>query len=207
MFDNKINYFSAWEYLSGGISSSLPFISYHTAQNVAKFEGCKRLDCRQWFDLNLNKRSEIESFAAIDPDSGVIRVMAYNFKNDLDYTTDADMTTNLRMPSGYGKHIKITKYYINDDCNWFDEWTKDRETYNITDDCFTWSPDSPDVDSYTTLSDENARCVFYSMRDSYVQNAVLTPVTETLRVRNGMVRINDVIKANSVVFYEISPID
>ncbi|NLX93765.1 MAG: hypothetical protein GXZ02_07890 [Clostridiales bacterium] len=51
-----------------------------------------------------------------------------------------------------GRSVNVTQYVIDDNANFFDDWQRDRKTYNITEDCFGWSPDDPAIDTRSTLS-------------------------------------------------------
>ena len=100
--------------------------------------------------------------------------------------------------------MKIIKYVIDDDCNWFDEWVEDRKTYGIGDDCFAWSPDDPVVDNPTTLSDPEARELYRTeLYDKYTECSRLVPSEQTVTVENGEIAFEVSLDPNAVVFYEI----
>ncbi len=198
------DYFSSWSFLSGGIFSGYPTVSYHVASNIAKFEGMKLLSSEQR-ELKTGIKVEIGNLVAVDEETGTYRAMVYNFKNDLGFSKKADVT--LTIPAEDGKKYKVTRYLINDDCNFFDEWQEDRKTYGITDDCFSWSPDDPTLDSTGTLADEKAREIYNNeLRDKYIECAKLTPAETVVETVDGQLNLNVMLDANNVVFFEITEI-
>ncbi len=198
------DYFSSWNFLTNGNLSGYPIISYHVAKNIAKFEGCKILSA-DTMELKTSLGVEIGSLCAVDEETGMLRAMAYNFKNDLDYKKTANVTVNI--PAEDGKKYKVTQYLINDDCNYFDEWQEDRVKYNITDDCFTWSPDDPMLDSPTTLSDPAAREIYFTeLREKYEKCAVLTPAEYEAEASDGKLSLDVTLEAGNAVFFEIEEI-
>ena len=111
------------------------------------------------------------------------------------------------IPSLEGKQYKVTQYLVNDDCNFFDEWQEDRKTYGITDDCFSWSPDDPTLDSTGTLSDAKAREIYMNeLRDKYIECSELTPTETVVETVDGQLTLNIMLDANNVVFFEIEEI-
>lgn len=203
MFDNDINYFSSWAFLSNGLFDGNPTVSYHVARNAAKFGGAKLASTektgRGWIF-----KAEVDAVSAFDENSETLHIMAYNFKNKVDYKSDADLTFTVKAPQFDGKQVRVTKYVIDDDCNWFDEWVEDREKYGIGDDCFGWSPDDPEVDNPTTLSDPEAREVYKNeLFDKYAECSELVPTEQTFTVENGEIYLETNLDPNAVVFYEI----
>jgi hypothetical protein len=131
--------------------------------------------------------------------------MAYNFKNDLDYKTQAELTFKINAPQFDGKKVKIATYTIDDDCNYFDEWVEDRKTYNIGDDCFNWSPDDPQIDNPTILENQEVRNIYFNeLYSKYTECSKLTPSEETVTVKNGKITLNKTLDPHAVVFYEIT---
>ncbi|MBE6756723.1 MAG: hypothetical protein E7555_09735 [Ruminococcaceae bacterium] len=198
------DYFSSWNFLTNGNLDGYPIISYHVAENIAKFEGCRILSA-DTMAVKTSLKTEIGNLVAIDEETGMLRAMVYNFKNDLDYKGKADITLNI--PAEDGKKYKVTRYLVSDDCNYFDEWQEDRKKYNITDDCFAWSPDDPMIDSGTTLRDPEAREIYYTqLREKYKECAVLTPEVFEATANEGELSLNITLEAGNVVFFEIEEI-
>ncbi len=205
MFNNDIDYFSAWGYLSNGLLEGNPTVSYHVAKNAAKFEGSKLLSTVKQFEGNI-EGADIGAVSAIDESTNTIRVMAYNFKNDLDYKSKINTEFVINLPKYDGKDFKVRAYVIDDDCNYFDEWCEDRKTYNITNDCFNWSPQDPQIDSPTTLMDENARSIYFNeLYPKYTEASKLTPVDSVAKVEYGKLILNVELEPHAVVFLEITP--
>lgn len=204
MFNNDIAYFSAWSYLSNGFLQGNPTVSYHVAKNAAKMAGAKRTETTK-AKSGLILGGEIDAVSAFNEETETLYLMAYNFKNDLDYKTSTDLSFEINAPQFDGKKVKITTYTIDDDCNYFDEWVEDRKTYNIGDDCFGWSPDDPEIDSTITLKDEKARDIYFNeLYSKYTECSKLVPTEETVKVENGKITLNKTLNPHAVVFYEIS---
>lgn len=202
--DNDIEYFSSWGYLTGGALSGYPIISYFVAQNTALFDGSKKA---------ATKTSSIKKLVGVDADcvalydeeNETLRVMLYNFKNDVAYNKSVDFKLSINIPEFEGEEVKIIKKTVNDDCNFFDEWRDDRKKYNITDDKFNWSPDDPCIDSTVTLFDEEARSTYEAeLRDRYIQCATLKPEKLDGVVRDSHLETKLTVGASNVVFLEIS---
>lgn len=206
MFENDINYFSSWAYLSNGLFDGNPTVSYYVARNAAKFGGSK-LAKTERSRSGLLLGSEVDAVSAFDENTNTLRIMAYNFKNDVDYKANADLKFTVKAPQLEGRQVKITAYVIDDDCNWFDEWVEDREKYGIGDECFNWSPDDPQVDNPTTLSDPEAREIYMNeLYEKYTECSKLVPEEYTAEVVNGEIVLDVNLEPNAVVFYEIMEI-
>ena len=204
MFNNNINYFSSWGFLSNGLLDGNPTVAYHVASNVAKFDGMSLINTEKEFGGFINK-AEVNAVSAYDSDNGILRIMAYNFKNDLDYNKTADLGFTVNAPQFTGNKVKVTAYVVDDDCNYFDEWVEDRKTYNIGDECFGWSPDDPQIDGITTLADPRAREIYYSeLYEKYSECSKLEPKTFEAEVVDGEIALSITLDPNAVVFYEIT---
>lgn len=206
MFMNDINYFSSWYYLSNGLLDGNPTLSYYVARNAAKFGGARLAQTektrRGWVP-----KAEVEAVSAFNSETNTLHVMAYNFKNKVDYKAPADLELTVKAPQFEGKNVKITAYVIDDDCNWFDEWQQDRITYGIGDECFGWSPDDPIVDNPTTLQNPEAREIYFTqLKPKYYECSKLVPIEETATAQNGEITLSITLDPNAVVFYEITPV-
>lgn len=205
LFDAKGDYFSAWSYLSGGLFSGYPTVSYHVAKNISLFKGLKRLHTENTKNGVLYN-TEVDVVSAYDEANQTVRIMIYNFKNDVDYSKTADVKLNINLPEFNGKSVKVTAHVIDDSCNYFDEWIADRKTYNIGDDCFSWSPDDPQIESTVTLENEEARNVYFTqLRDKYEECSRLLPSEKTYSVTDSTLVLETELSPNGVVFYEIIP--
>lgn len=206
MFENNINYFSSWSFLSGGLFNGNPTVSYHVASNAAKFDGANLVKTRKLL-RGLLPKVEADAVSAYNADTDTVHIMAYNYKNDVDYKRSATLDFKVKVPQLDCDKVKVTAYVIDDDCNYFDEWQEDRVKYNITDDCFAWSPDDPEIGSTTTLKDGWARELYFNeLEAKYKECSRLEPVTEELEVKNGKVKLSITLDPNAVVFYEITPV-
>ena len=203
LFDCGGDYFSAWGYLSNGLFDGNPTVSWHVAKNISGFAGSKRVSTEKTQN-GVIYNAQVDCVSAYDEESGTLRIMAYNFKNKIDYKKNVDLTFEINAPQFNGKTVEITAYTIDDNCNYFDEWVKDRETYGIEDDCFSWSPDDPQIDSPGTLENEAARNIYFTeLRGKYAECSRLEPVVTTASVENSVIVLNTQLAPNGVVFYEI----
>ncbi len=207
MFENDINYFSAWSYLSNGLLEGNPTVSYYVAKHAAKFAGAKLLNTKKSLSLGLLLGSEVKSLAAYNEQADTLHIMAYNFRNKVNYKSCADLDITVKVPQFDTKQVKITAYVIDDSCNYFDEWVEDRKALNITDDCFAWSPDDPCIDNPTTLQNSEARQIYFEqLYDKYTDCSKLIPVETLTTVENSEITLNITLNPNAVVFYEITPV-
>ncbi len=207
MFNNDIAYFSAWSYLSNGFFSGNPTVSYHVAKLAAEYENSLLLKTEKT-KSGLMPFCDIDTVSAYNEETNTLRIMAYNFKNTLDYEKDVELKFNINAPQFDNKKVTVTKYVINDDCNYFDEWVEDRKTFNITDDKFAWSPDDPSIENPTTLSDEEMRQLYFDkLYDKYTECSVLEPTTSEITVKDSSLSLDATLEAHNVVFYEITLAD
>lgn len=206
MVDCDIDYFSSWGTTTNGHWGGLPTVSFHVADRFYAMAGAERAAVKKCF-LNL-AQAEVDAVAGWDNGTNTIHIMAYNFKNKLDYKYSADMKFIINAPQFDGRRVLVTKYTIDDNANFFDDWQLDRNRYHITDDCFTWSPDDPAVDTSTTLTTQWARDIYFNeLRPKYETAAMLVPVSETLTVTDGHITLRAAAAPNAVVFFEIKPVD
>jgi hypothetical protein len=206
MFNNNINYFSSWSYLSSGLLAGNPTVSYHVASNAAKFGGANLIKTKKTYRA-LFPNIEVDAVSAYDEATQTIRIMAYNYKNTVDYKNEAKLDFKVKVPQFDCDKVKVTAYVIDDDCNYFDEWQEDRVKYGIGDDCFAWSPDDPEIGSPTTLQEGWAREIYFNeLEAKYKECSRLEPQTFEAEVKNGKVKLDITLNPNAVVFYEITPV-
>lgn len=199
MFDTGMNYFSSWEYCSQGGNLGLPTVAYYVAKHAAEFEGARLASVRTARKGAILK-AEVETVAAFDENTGTLRLMAYNFRNKVKYRANAELTINVSAPQFADGEAKVTMYMIDDDCNWFDEWRKDRVELGITDDKFSWSPD----DGCPSFADGEARQTFLGLTEKYADYCRLEPVESTVEVRDGAFTLNAALDPFAVVFFEVT---
>lgn len=200
MLDGGIGYFSYWGYLTGGLSDGFPTISYHVAKLISQYEGSRLVPVKTTF-RGTNYQAEVSAHAAYNESTRTLRAFVYNFKNDLSYFRPAKTMLTIDAPQFADGDVTVTVWRIDDDCNYFDEWTADREANGITDDMFSWSPDDGCLSS---MRDQQAKDLFYQNYDKYEACAALSPQTYTAEVRNGRITLTDNIPANTAIFYEIN---
>ena len=201
--NSGLDYFSSWGFLSNGLFDGNPTVSYHVASNISKFAGSRQTNV-----ISAKVRAgigiESECLSGWDSETNTLRIMTYNYKNDVGYSKKMNVSFTLKVPQITKDEVTVVRYLISDDCNYFDEFQEDRVKYSITDDCFNWSPDDPCIDSPGTLSDETARTIYFNeLKDKYAECSVLTPVYSTAKVENGRIRLDDTLDGSNVIFYEI----
>ncbi len=200
------DYVSSWQYLSGGLFEGNPTVSYHVAKQISGFAGMNEIKTENTWKGFL-KSTEVNCVSAVDSSSGKILLMAYNFKNDINYDKSIDAKFNLNVPDLDGKKVEVKIFRVNDNCNYFDEWQKDRETYNIGNECFSWSPDCPCIENNATLCDNTAREFYFkNLREKYKECSELVPESKSYTVTNGEIVLSETISPCGVVFIEINPI-
>ena len=197
--DTGVSYFSSWQF----VIHDIPTVSYHIAKNTADFKGMNRVQVLHKEESNFRMDWETKTIAAYDEQSKTLRIMAYNYQETLNKVQELPLLLNIKAPQKSGK-VTITTKYVNDDCNYFDEWLEDKETYNISNDMFRWSPDDPGIQVFLETADDELKNIYYEkMLPRYREAATLVPKESTAEIKDGKLTINDIIDGNSVVFYEI----
>ena len=200
--DAGLDYFSSWNFLTGGNINGIPIISYHVARHMAKFEGMNRVEGKA--DIKALDGAEVDCLAGTDGQT--VRVMVYNFKNTLNYKRAVDFAIRIQTPwSGSGR-VEVKSYRISDDCNFFDEWIKDREELGINNTAFGWSPDDPLLDTSVTLQSNAARQKYNNLKSKYTVCARLLPDTTFEELQDGVLILDERLEGSNVLFLEIKPI-
>ena len=203
--DNNIDYFSSWGFLTGGINSGYPTISYHVAKNISAFKGSQKVDTKVVESKPTQFGVEMDGVSVYDEETKTLRIMAYNYKNKLAYKENAIFTFNIDVKDYGFTKANVKTSFVSDSCNFFDEWQKDRVKYNITSDAFSWSPDDPCLDSEITLADPKIQELYKKeLRDKYIDCSKANSVNQEYELQDGVLSYNNVIEGNSVVFYEIT---
>lgn len=204
MLDNDIDYCSSWGTTTNGHWGGLPTVSFHVANRFHEMVGSKRVAVKSKV-LNL-PFAEVETVAGWNEQEQTLHIMAYNFKNKTSYKYAADLKFSIVLPQLEGRSVKVTRYVIDDNANFFDDWQRDRKTYNITDDCFSWSPDDPAVDTWSTLSAGWARDLYFeTLRPQYRELSKLKPSSEIAQVVGSSLELNAKAAPNAVVFITVEP--
>jgi len=199
--DSGLDYFSSWNLLTGGNVFGYPIISYHVAKHFAEMGGMHRVAA----EVNMSALDDTEVDCLAASDGSTVRIMTYNYKNDIKYSRYISYTLQVKTPFT-SKKAQVTRYLVNDDCNFFDEWLKDREELGISNTDFSWSPDDPLLDMTVTLSSSSAITKYKTVRDKYIECSKLTPVTEEVEVKNGVITLSEGLEASNVLFLEIKPL-
>ena len=203
--DNNIDYFSSWSFLTGGLIQGYPTVSYHVAKNISAFGGSEKVKVKKNVFKAADFGVEIDSCAVYNPETQTLRIMAYNYKNSLELDKKAKLSFKVDASQFGLSKVIVKKTFINDDCNFFDEWCKDRKTYGITDDCFGWSPEDPWIEDRNTLSDDRAVSIYETeLKEKYEECAQSRTIKQVIEISDGELLIKDTIDPNSVVFYEIN---
>ncbi len=195
------SWFSSWGYTTGGAINGFASVAYHEALLFSKMTGSKRLDVST--NTKIEKKTDKNAFAAKDAKTGNIYIAAYNFRFDKHHIMPCTMNITVNDISLIGKTVEIHTYYVNDDCNFFDEWKKDAEKYILSDTATSWSPDSFTLDS-DILNPELYELYTTKLRDEYKKLSVLTSETQTVEISNTLT-LKLKTDANTAAFVEIIP--
>lgn len=199
MFDCGMNYFSNWEYCSYVENYGNPLISYFVAKNAASFDGARQARTEKVRSGRI-PGAEVDIAAAFDETNNTLRVMAYNYKNTLNYLTPAKMTAEIHAPQLHDGEATLTTVVIDDDCNWFDEWNGERESLGFTDEQFYWSPD----DGCIWWADEEAERRYRALEDRYAALCRPTETESRVKIVNGRVTLQATLPPHAVVFFTLT---
>ena len=201
--DMGISYFSVWSLSkTDSKGNTFPTMAYYIAKNTSEFDGMDRASVLSEVE-NIDPENHTSVVAGVDEANRVVRIMAYNYVETIGETPKVPLTLNIDMPVSSG-NAKIVTKYINDDCNYFDEWLEDRKKYNIGDDKFDWSPDDPAIYSCFKYMDESFKETYYNeLAPKYKEAARLVPKESAVQFNDGKLVLEDIIDGNSAVFYEI----
>lgn len=196
-FDNGMSYFSSWYYKSSGLNSGNPTLSFHVANLISKWKGAERMNMSGTKSLG---KKEVDMMGAVGEDT--VYLMAYNYRNDLKYSAKADLSVDIKVQGRKDGKVKVTAYPVNDDCNYYDDWLKDREKYGIGDDACDWSPDCPCIGA--NLTDRTARQIYFNeLEAKYAQCSTLVPKELEAEIKDGVLHLDYTLGGNEVVFFEI----
>ncbi|MBQ3388404.1 MAG: hypothetical protein IJG60_04240 [Thermoguttaceae bacterium] len=210
MVDADIDYFSSWSYSTGGVYHGLPTPGYFVARLFSEFRGAYPLRIERTEEAGLPDGVEIDAVAGWEPAAKTLRLMVWHFKDDYGYIGRAKAALNITAPDLAGKRARVTKWTVDDRVNFFPEWEKDRERYNIGNDCFFWSPDDPGLDDpHYTLTDPDARKIYETvLRPRYAQIAKLDSEEEIFEIPDsGELVLETQLDHHAVVFYRIEPVE
>lgn len=193
------SYLSSWAYLSEGLFKGNPSISYHAARKFHEFSGMKRIPVSNDEVIEADgSRSGI--FAGLE--GKTTKVAVYNFKYDLEAKDSLDITIRIKPLTKKRSHT-ISYWKLDDNCNWFDEWTKIREENGITDEMFSWSGDDacclPD-----NIIDSTARQVYIDNLPLFKQSSKLVTIFKKYRTdKDGYLTIRCPMQTNTAWYLDI----
>ena len=207
IFDSGAEYFASWGYLSGPDTffEGLPSVSFHVARESARFKGMRRLPVA--VSGSARKGVEADAVAAISPDGGTLRIMAYAFRNEQFAKGVAPFRIAVKLPAGWaGREIAVTRKQVDDDANWFDEWRAERAKRKIGNDRFGWSPDDPaPMKERTGLKSQADRELFLKEIEPKLRAcARLESRTERMRAPDGELSLDCTLPDNAVLFIELA---
>lgn len=195
------SWFSSWGYTSGGSVFGYPSIAYHTAEQFSKMAGCTAVAASA--DAKHTVKKDKDIIAAKDSESETLYIMAYNYKQSLNYFMPSRMNFSINASEYSGKTVEIKTYYINSDCNFFDEWREDAKSYIKKGSAMSWSPDSYVLDGNITDGDLLEK-YNDTLRDKYKSLSILTPESQLVEC-DGTLSFACTADPNTVVFVEITP--
>lgn len=196
----NMDYFSAWNYLTGGNFTGFPTVSYHVAHNFARFDGYNKIDIN--YPLKKNDNKDIGCIAGVKEDT--VRIMIYNFSTDINSREIENLSLKVLLPFNKRK-VKLIKWLIDDDCNYFDEWIEDRKKYNISSDAFLLSPEDGQVEARSVLYGTKSRELYFNkLRGKYIKCSKLSPISFKAKTNNGVYSEELELKSNNVLFIQIT---
>lgn len=200
LLDTGGSYLSSWQYLSTGLFEGNPSVSCHVARNIHGMAGMKRAEVSAEASGTI-PGAEVKVYAGTDPESGKTTLMVYNFGFSTDYDSEASVRLTVNGLSRGRHNVTISK--VDDDCNWFDEWTRDRKEMGITDDMFRWSPDDACCMLWN-FADEGAKAKYLEKVPEYARLSTLVPENGSVKVRKDGAAVFDCnLAPNAVWFIEI----
>lgn len=206
IFDSGADYFASWGYLSGpdAFFEGLPSVSFHVARESAKFKGLRRLPVTA--SGSSRKEVEADAVAALSPDGGRLRVMAYAFRNEQFAKGVTPFRIVVKLPAGWeGREVSVTQKQVDDDANWFDEWREERAKRNIGNDRFDWSPDDPAPMGGRGLKSKADRELFQrEIEPKMLAYARLASRTERMHAPGDELSLNCMLPDNAVLFIELN---
>lgn len=202
MTENNIDYFSAWSYSTASVYAGYPTVAWHVASNFAQFKNSAVLPIQKTAELA--PKVDANAVAGFDEKTKTFYLMAYNFKPEFEYKGLLQAKFSINIPQFKGQTVAVKKLVIDDSNNFYNQWLKDRKTYDIGDDCFSWSPDSCNLDA--CISNPQKRKIYNEkLRPVYVKMAQIQPTVKDLAVsESGQIALNTQLGPHAVVFYVIT---
>lgn len=154
----------------------------------------------------MRKGVEADAVAALSPDGGTLRIMAYAFRNEQFAKGVTPFRIAVKFPEGWaGREIAVTRTQVDDDANWFDEWRAERtkrkkkdasSTKDFTVSTVTYFGTTDENGNACTVTDDgvinsygSAAQIHFDGKGTFVANAVGT-ATCPVTVHGGTLAIN-----------------
>lgn len=206
LFDLDVDYFSNWTYFTGEnhLLEGIPAVTFHVAQEVAKFKGMRRVPFVQTAAKGVDELDEGDGVAAVSADGSLLRAMVYNFRNRLAYVRPAEIEVTVKTGFPAGTQVKVVRRTVDDSVNWFDDWERDRRAKGIRDEDYSWSPDGYCLLAPNGLLRKEHRDFFKAQLPRYAAMVKLAPAIEEQTVAaDGTIRLSARLAGNAVVFFEV----
>jgi hypothetical protein len=149
---------------------------------------------------------EIDLIAGYNDSNKNLYMMAYNFQNSLEYNKEKNILLNINTAGKFTKKVKITRWIVDNNSNFYGKWMDDCKKFGINDSDFSWSKESTVINE-NLFTNKKDILYFTSNEAKYKKAAELKPVTSVELINNSLVKIYTKIAANTVVFYQIEPDD
>lgn len=189
LLDNDIDYFSSWGYTTADNFSGLKTVSFHVAECFERMVGSVMTKNTVRND-NGARRFEYDAVTSYSESENRFYVMGYAFKNEMISTKSANVTFDIELPMFDGKEVTVTRYLVDDDANFFDEWRRD---YDATGgEGIGWSIDSAQINAPFNP-------------DDYAEYSELVAARGKTTVKDGKISLDVTLNGNAVVFYVIEP--
>lgn len=187
IIDAGAEYCATWGYFSGpcGRRQGVPSLHYFSSRELSRLGGMRRVPAKASGALPAG--DEIDVIAGVSTDGSLARVVVGRYHNSLSYDGKLSSEVSVKLPSSAaGKKVKVEKLVLDDRCNWFLDWEKDRVKYGIKNDDFSWSPDDFAIMAKRGLVTERFRALFREkLEKNYAKKAAGIKPVQSLIVAGG----------------------
>ena len=190
MLDNDIDYFATWLYTTADALHGLKTVSHHVANRFYAMTGAA-ITQNDVKVVSGSTSVEYDAVTAYNEEENKFYIMAYAFKDSMMYSKSAQLHLDVELPMFSGD-VKVTRYLVDDDANFFDEWRADYDASGETANG-GWSIDSAQI---SVNFDAN----------KYEKYSLLNPARGKGTLENGSLSLDVTLKGNAVVFYVIEPL-
>lgn len=184
--DYDIDYLMQWNMYANNslnVMEGIKTVSYHVANRFHYMVGSSLLGSEKTYN-NIRPNIECEIVASHNTETNTVYVMGYNFKREMLYDGTKVMRLKLDLPMFEGD-VKVTRYVVDDDCNFFDEWYPNCQENG-----------GYSVDSVPQFSNSFSPTVY----EKYTH---LIPARGVAELKDGVLTLDAELTGNAVVFYVI----